>query len=1695
MHSRNGWVREYRNQVAVVGGNSMDIPTTWEVIQFYLTKIKDHSGNEITLHYTEITGPVTGKKIVRLDRVIDTLGREIQYRYITQDSDTDGDGENDSEKFGRLKRIKDFMGRTVEYTYDDEGNLTHAEAPEVDDTSVTNNNFTGTQRKTERYEYSDLDDQGNPLTNKRQRHNLIAVYRPNENDSRHGLAPGTTEPALSWTYYLNDRVKTHTIGSGHQSGSDWETGGTFSYRYKGFGDSDPDHADRVEYEASYEDDVRLRTTEIDPRGNRTVYFYNDRARGSLVRREQHITNPETGAAEVLITRKVYRSNGLNVMTKHPDGSLTLREFETRGPSRTHNANMIRRVELPADAVAAGSAPPGGWDIEVAAADQHALDYRYAYDPIYNKPWIEVGPRGNQGLPGVAPFIAPRWYDVNAHSSISDIQAVINDLPIDVDAMLPNNVPTFTAPSGGPVDTRRYVTEYVFDYQEAPTYAAELAARAGLDVNAVQELVRHAEAQRARALSELSGSFDFDLYDTDPTSSSLPESRMKLGDQNGDGRTDQFNGKIVKTIYPSVRLHDGSTQSIETESRFDDQGRILIEIDARDTETHYEYGTTPTSIGTGSVFAKINTEYDEGFLKKITVDPAGENLITTFKRNPLGAVLEATDPRGNVSTTTYNELGQPIRTRAYHGDPDDGLGIVVLMAESLSIYDANNNVIASYVRDIKTDSTSEPGDYDTSEGFNSLPLVSTAAVVPGVTAPTAASPVGYFGSRTEYNISDLPIRQHVEATSPVAGSPNLWLTSETRYDANQMPVWTKTPLGYITQTLYDERKLAFQVTAGVGTSDVTTTTTFYDRRGQPYRTIDAHHHGGASESMNLSSLSTVLRSPYEFSLGTIPHPLTTNQVLGLTGTPTVPLVNHSGDVTTLVYDGFGRLKKTTDALGNVSLNYYDPAGNIVETAYYGPIGGASPTDNSGANNKLLSLTRMYFDEANRNYRTDRLIGVADTVSPARTPVLADDDMYFTGDASPHNTTYAFPDLAPGEAPTVANYVFQNYGGWISGLTVFDPAGNVLQSYDDNGDVTTTEYDALSRPKKVYDSLGGPTTSGSISETFYDSNSNVIEVKHTDFDQTDPANPETVQAFFDYDALNRKTRARANPGDGDIIDYYGYDSRSNATLHIDARGNVTRSFFDAASRSLASVQDLTVDGTGATALDLTQGGGDGRILTRSVYDNDSRLIAQIDDNNNRTTYEYDALGRKTKTIFGQHDNADGVEVTAGEAALYGVAAGGNLADQQDAPTEKTWAYDKDSNVTSHVDQNGTTHTFTYDGGHRRTQVDLAFAAGNPHNLAGTTQQVFEYDGLGRQTYAMDNNGAGDDVINRWRYDLLSRTLEETTQIGTFAERVQSWEYDGSLPGAGSGTPSAQLYADGRRIKYAYDDNDRLKSITDDLVGASPIVEYRYVGPGNRVASVERANNVDTILGYDDIRRRTSITDQDTSGGGAVTLSGFEYAYDGEHQPRYEHDLVLANASEAYDFDSAGRVVDFDRGTLNVTTGQVTAATPLAGVTQSRSFQLDGVHNWQQNTRTVDNTSSTEDREHTNFNEVHTAPDTTGVALPGGELTYDDQGNLLRRDYPAGSGLRSVTYHWDGLNRLREVRLVAAPGSPQTTLVEYLHATGNQRVAKTVSDGGVPSDSSLNGTTHFYYAGWKLCDEYDVQWTLFGDVENAKYQYVWG
>ncbi len=147
---------------------------------------------------------------------------------------------------------------------------------------------------------------------------------------------------------------------------------------------------------------------------------------------------------------------------------------------------------------------------------------------------------------------------------------------------------------------------------------------------------------------------------------------------------------------------------------------------------------------------------------------------------------------------------------------------------------------------------------------------------------------------------------------------------------------------------------------------------------------------------------------------------------------------------------------------------------------------------------------------------------------------------------------------------------------------------------------------------------------------------------------------------------------------------------------------------------------------------------------------------------------------------------------------------------------------------------------------------------------------------------------------------------------------------------------------------------------------------------------------------------------------------------------------------------------------------------------SFNLDGVHNWTSHGTTLNGTTSNEAREHTNFNEVHLAEATTEG---GGILTYDDQGNLLKRVLPGGA---SYSYHWDALNRLRKVTETGTGDE----VVGYLHTTGNQRVSRTISEVGESSYPTIIGTTHFYYAGWRLCDEYSAN-----PGESLKYQYVWG
>jgi len=127
-------------------------------------------------------------------------------------------------------------------------------------------------------------------------------------------------------------------------------------------------------------------------------------------------------------------------------------------------------------------------------------------------------------------------------------------------------------------------------------------------------------------------------------------------------------------------------------------------------------------------------------------------------------------------------------------------------------------------------------------------------------------------------------------------------------------------------------------------------------------------------------------------------------------------------------------------------------------------------------------------------------------------------------------------------------------------------------------------------------------------------------------------------------------------------------------------------------------------GSNSNSNAQAAGGGNIRTSYVYDGNSRLVELVDDRDAATVYAYDLLDRQiTKTL------ADG--------------------------SVSTNVYDYGNGLIGFTDENGSAFVFTVDALGRRTAVAITLATG----VVGTTAQSFQYDGLSRNTQAIDTVGS--------------------------------------------------------------------------------------------------------------------------------------------------------------------------------------------------------------------------------------------------------------------------------------------------------------------------------------------------------------------
>ncbi len=240
--------------------------------------------------------------------------------------------------------------------------------------------------------------------------------------------------------------------------------------------------------------------------------------------------------------------------------------------------------------------------------------------------------------------------------------------------------------------------------------------------------------------------------------------------------------------------------------------------------------------------------------------------------------------------------------------------------------------------------------------------------------------------------------------------------------------------------------------------------------------------------------------------------------------------------------------------------------------------------------------------------------------------------------------------------------------------------------------------------------------------------------------------------------------------------------------------------------------------------------------------------------------------------------------------------------------------------------------------------------------------------------------------------------------------------------------------------------------------------------------------------------------------TAVLGFTTAYDPSGNKLYERHLHAENRSHLYQaygasgssgsntvplsgsYDSIDRLLQYQRGTLSIAGGPANAgggtiATPisLTNTNTQQTYTLDGLGNWRRTGYTpVGGSLTNQVRQHNGLNEI-TSVSFSGTAT---DFSYDgsaghSNGNL------ANDGIRIMT--WDALNRLAEVQRVSDSAVIQQAVFDAL----NRRIRVTVSNGGLPENSALNGTTDCLYLGWRCVEE---RQTISGTDTPTK-QYIWG
>jgi RHS repeat-associated protein len=970
---------------------------------------------------------------------------------------------------------------------------------------------------------------------------------------------------------------------------------------------------------------------------------------------------------------------------------------------------------------------------------------------------------------------------------------------------------------------------------------------------------------------------------------------------------------------------------------------------RTTTTVYTDASTPAdgggyappglvkSVTTAGGAVQAFTYYANGDPATAT-DPRGQ--VVRFAYDGLGRVVSATSvsdsyPAGLVTAYTYDLMGREVTETA--PPQTDAVTGAVHTARTSTIYDVDSNTVSETV----TDLTGGDAPRTTSSTFDAANRVATATNERGKTTTFGYNTFGDKVSETApdgaVTVTGYDIAGRLTSTTlkDYTGDPNApvsatdLVTESRAYDPAGRVASVTDSMGWTTAFTYTDNGLLVAATR----KDPSTDASFvqednrYDSAGN---LIEKTTDGGASRT-------------------TITVDAETRQ--------SAVLVDPGGldRKTSYIFDADDRIVSATLSSGAASETTdatYNTAGDL-----------ASQTVHNGANLQTTTWTR---DQR----------GLALSMSDPKGNLTN-----YLYDEAGHQVAEIAPSVAvevAGGAPVTAHPVTR------AGYNTF---GEVVESQDANGNITTTGYDGAGnvtgQSSPPYTPPGGGAPIVATSTRAYNDIGQLV-------DEADPLGNHTT---YLYDQLGDLSRVSAPGG---AVTKFSHDTNGDQLAVISPTGARSEATYDYLGREKTTT-DIVRNPAAAHTSTYSYGFGGwlasattpAGVVTGYNYNAAGETTAVEDGAHQTTAYAYDLAGRPTVATR-----------PGGTKTVQAYDQAGNLTSttEQDIDGQVLRSvnatYDAANSQTSATDGRGNTTTYTVDA------TGALISQTEPVASGSTIVSSFGYDAAGNRTRFTDGRGnVFTSTFNTW--NLPESQIEPSTPAyPAIADRTYTASYDAAGRVVRTDAPGGVSRA------RSYDARGNLTGETGSGAEAATVARSFAYDTGDRMTSASAPGTDDTFT-WDDRGLLTSTA-------GASGAASFAYDGDGDMTSRTD-----AAGTSTYGYDAAGRLSTLvDASTATTQTLGYDPDSQLASIgygpgKASRTYSYDDLH------RLISDT----------------------LTAPGGGIEtriaygYDAADNLTSKTTTGLAGAAVNTYTYDKANRLTSWNNGAA-----TTAYAY-DASGNR------------------------------------------------------